>query len=181
MQNKIIKLLIFVLIMVTQTANAQKEAYKLYIDLGIKYTPVEYLGGPVFGISLDNQNKKIGFNLRSDYIFSVGQKEQPVSEYIINSFNTYTYFDISYKFSDIFFVSLGAGWIYGGIGDNIMFNKDSGYPSGTISFKYTFDWITVELRGDIPLEDWDPIFDRGHLFPLSVACYYHFKPKKNEP
>src|SRR3972149_1143754 len=174
-------LIILSIIFSTLTGITQKSTvnYDIYLDFGLKYTPIEYLGGPILGISLDNPQNKIAFNLRNDIIFAVGVlKNDPVSPYQITDYHTYNYLDIDYKFSPKIRLSAGMGWIYEGKKENYKLNEESGYPSITLAFKYKVSWLTMEIRGDIPFEKYNKVIDQGHLFPISFGFTYKFLPKK---
>ena len=54
MKKGILLLISFIFIC---SVNFAQNKYKIYTDLGVKYTPLEYLGGVVFGVSVNNQKK----------------------------------------------------------------------------------------------------------------------------
>ena len=164
----------------------QQESYSLFFSIGYKYTPLEYLGGPSFGLSLYNLDRRISINLRNDIIFSIGKNYNfsgmsDLEFYGITDYHTYNYLDIDYGFkNEKVIVSCGLGWIYTGRNENIKLNSDYGYLTSTVSVQYKYKWLIAELRGDIPLIKYEKHLNQinhGLLFPVSIAFIYKFSPK----
>ena len=124
----------------------------------------------------------MNFNYRRDYIFSIGKLPfQNTSNYQLTDYFTYDYFDVEYKITTKFSFSTGVGWIYQGKGLNVKLNTDYGYYSATFGLKYNIDWLTFEIRGDIPVSSYEqPAISNDFLFPVSLALYYHFRSQKNQ-
>ena len=158
-----------------------QDKIKIYSNLGVKYTPLEYLGGPLVGLSVGKPNGKLMWNFRKDIIFSIEKLNYGVNNNLIfnlTNYHTYNYLDVDYKFSSKASVFIGGAWIYEGKTHNTVLNSQSGYYAATLGLKYKIDWLTFELRGDIPLEKYVSYIDQGHLFPVSFALYYKFRPKR---
>ena len=151
-----------------------------FIDAGIKYTPVEYLGGPSLGLYYQGRSQKFSAGVRKDFILSVGKTNSTDNSYKLTKYYTYNYLDFFYAVKGDFRLGAGLGWIYDGKTENIKFNSDYGYASGTVAARYKFSWLSAELRADIPLEKRRPEIDQGHLFPVSLAFLYSFSPAKNQ-
>jgi len=169
---------------VIQVSKSQEVStkYGLFIDAGAKYTILEGLGGGVIGLSLDNSAKKLYFNVRRDFIFMITKENIPytnANNYEITNWHTYDYFDAIYKFTSKVHAGAGFSWIYAGRGKNyyLAFHRDYGYPNFSLNVKYNFDWLRTELRFDLPLEKYEQIKLSPHIFPVSIALYYHFRPK----
>jgi hypothetical protein len=170
--------ILVLLLLVLNNIQAQSN-YKIFADFGVKYTPLEYLGGPVAGISLENPDKKLSFNYRKDIIFSIGKYSyENYSGYKLTDYNTYDYLDFAYKLKTKLKIFAGVGWIYNGKNENIKLNRQHGYSSASLGLNYPTDWLTLEVRGDIPLINYNKAVDSDFLFPVSFALYYHFSPKK---
>jgi len=168
-------------ILCSSNIKAQVNEHKsnFYIDIGAKYTPIEYLGGPSIGLHYQDCSQKFSFGLRKDFILSIGKFDMENSPYQLTRFNTYNYIDIFYSVKSDIKMGTGLGWIYEGGGENLKLNKEYGYPSASVIFQYKVSWFYAEIRGDIPLEKRRSEIDQGHLFPVSVALIYSFIPGNN--
>ncbi len=176
MEKRII--MIIVVLFLSNILTAQNK-YKIFLDFGIKYTPLEYLGGPAIGFSVDNPDKMFSFNYRKDAIFSIGKHSfENDLNFKLTDYYTYDYLDVSYKTKIKLKIFAGVGWIYNGKNENIKLNNEHGYYSATIGVNYPIDWLILEVRGDIPLNNYDRTVNSGFLFPVSFAMCYHFRPKK---
>ena len=174
-------LIIFVLYFFDSKISAQEEGQKsfFYLNIGTKYTPIEYLGGPSIGLYFQERSDKFSIGLRKDLIMSVGKSDQSNNFYQLTKYYTYNYLDIFYKFKEKMKFGAGFGWIYDGKRENIKLNKVYGYASASIVIQYKIAWLFTEIRGDLPLEKSRPEIDQGHLFPVSIALIYSFIPSEN--
>ena len=165
----------------------------LYIDLGFKYTPFDYIGGPAFGLSLYSPDKKLAFNFRYDIGFSIGKGidtevidsiyiSTPQEHFSIQNFQVRTFLEAEYLLwkadRQKLFASAGLGWNYMGLDQKVLLNESSGYYCLTIAAKYKINWFYIEPRVDIPISEFKYSGDK--LFPASIALIYRFKPKKVE-
>lgn len=161
-----------------------QEKSNLYVNFGMKYTPLEYMGGPLIGISAGKPNGKFMWNFRKDIILKISKlnlNNTSNLNYNLTDYNTYNYLDVDYKITEKFYATAGFSWISRQITYNSLSNSPQPvYFAATVAVKYKIDWLTLELRGDIPLEkNISNLIDQGHIFPVSLALYYRFRPKND--
>lgn len=180
MKHRLINLLIIVFLSAVHVSSQSKDdIYNINLELGIKYTPIEWIGGPLLGLGLESESKKVGVHFRNDIVLSVGQDPiQTESTYRLVRYHTYNYLDIDYKLTNKLSTGAGIGWIFL-VGENNRFNSENGYTIATVFLKYNIKWLTFELRGDIPLEQYEEkkVVGPEFLFPVSLGCYYSFSPR----
>ncbi len=158
--------------------NAQNnEKFTLSLQAGVKYTPFEYLGGPLIGLYFHDKTDRFSLGLRKDFILAVGKTDITSRSYAVMRYHTYDYFDFGINFKKKLRAGAGLGWIYDGNGENIKL-FDNGYLCSSVFIQYKITKIYAEIRGDIPLEKYRPEIDQGHLFPVSLALVYSFTPLK---
>lgn len=166
----------------------------LYLDVGFKYIPIDFIGGPVFGLSYHSPDKKLSFNLRYDVAFSIGKKTQAIvfpdsisyiaidDHFSLENFQVRTYLESEYlvwqKTHKKLSAGVGLGWIYLGDYSKLILNEESGYYCLSLSLKYKWSWFYIEPRIDVPIKTNSRIHD--YNFPGSIALIYRFKPKANE-
>lgn len=137
---------------------------------GFKYTPLEYLGGPLVGFSCEI-NEQYRLNLRKDFILGFGENTANNS-YKISEYHTYNYLEVARSFSDNkYSISLGGAWIYNGSGERSFLSTSTGYYAGSVGFTLNFENLRTEIRADIPIGENQKIEDQGYLFPISFALY----------
>lgn len=187
--------LIFFVFQFALTVNAQDKKpldRDLYIDLGFKYVPFDYIGGPAFGLSYYSPDKKLSINFRYDIGFSIGKGvdadvidtmifQSPQDHFSIQQFQVRTFLEAEFLVwksdKQKLFASAGLGWNYLGLDEKYLLNETSGYYCITVAAKYKLSWFYIEPRIDIPLS-----YDEHEqkLFPGSIALIYRFKPVKKE-
>jgi len=149
-----------------------KTASNFAIITGLKYTPIDYIGGGILGISY-NYNK-FTFSLRNDVSLSI-EKVDTLSYFGISKYRVYNYFDIHYKLNDKFSTSLGYGWISN---KNQIHRLNSEYGYNVISAGLSYllsDKTVLEIKGDIPLVEWSSPIDQNLAFPISLGLKYLLK------
>lgn len=156
-------------------AHCQKD--NLRIVAGLKNTPLEYLGGPLFGFTYAI-NETVDVSVRKDMLVSIG-KSYLTRHFVITDYHSYHYLDAAIKMGKTPW-QLGGGlaWIYKGVGYNEFLNRESGYPAATVFCRRRIEWLDAELRFDIPLGENQKIIDQGYLAPLSIAVMYGFSLRR---
>lgn len=189
--------LLFFLIQTIVIVNAQDKKpldRDLYIDFGFKYVPIDYVGGPVFGLSYHSPDKKLSINMRYDIGISIGRGSHfdvidtiifkgPENHFSIQQFQVRTFLEAELlvwesnkrKLS----ASAGLGWNYLGWDQMYLLNEASGYYCITIAAKYKLSWFYIEPRIDISISN-NTYYSDEKLFPGSIALIYRFKPKERE-
>jgi hypothetical protein len=158
--------------------------------VGWKYVRIDYKGGPRIGLSYDWSSFKISY--LHDVPFEIGKSSLIIDssnlvpvlrDFKLLYYKTFDYFEFGYKppflFNSHLCLSVGFGWIYRGLKENILFHQDYGYLVSTIAFQYKIDWLTIELRGDLPIKDkyMEELGSvEGRAFPISFSIFYSFKP-----
>lgn len=174
-------ILLFLVQLINGICTAQnKDAISFHFQAGVKYTPLEYLGGPALGLNMKLPNERINLSIRKDMIFSLASEEND-TRYVISDYHTYNYLTIGYGIVDnLIMLGAGAAWIYNGTGENRLFNPGSGYYAITTFVRYAINPLDVELRGDIPIGTNQKVFDQGYLSPVSLAVTYSLHLKKQD-
>lgn len=146
-----------------------KTASNFSIITGLKYTPIDYIGGGILGISY--VHNKFTFSLRNDISLAI-EKVDTLSYFGISKYRVYNYFDIHYKLSNKFSSSIGYGWI-SNKNQIHRLNGEYGYNVISAGINYLLsDKTLLELKGDIPLVKWNSPFDQNLAFPVSLGVKY---------
>lgn len=139
------------------------------IITGLKYTPIDYVGGGILGVSY--KHNKFTFSLRND-ISMVVEKVDTLYYFGISKYRVYNYLDIHYNLNDKFCVSIGYGWISNS-NQIHRFSSEYGYHVISTGINY---WISnktiLELKGDLPLSKWNSLIDQNLAFPVSFGIKY---------
>lgn len=152
---------------------ATKNTYQLAVTLGAKFIPIDYLGGFAMGLKVQHPTRRLGFSFRRDISFEV---KVPIydANYRITRYQSFNYLTVDYQLIENLSVASGLAWIRRNRADKFD-TKD--YYAISVATSYQVDWLTIELRGDIPFEN-QKLIERGHAFPISMALTYNFTPKK---
>jgi hypothetical protein len=155
----------------TLFSQEKSESCAFKIFTGAKYTPIDYIGGGIFGVSLTKN--KYSFTIRNDISLSI-VKKNPFGYFGIDKYRVYSYFDVHYLFHKKLSASLGYGWISNK--DEIhRFNHGYGYSSISIGFNYfILENIVLELKGDISFVDWNSPVNQNIAFPVAFGLIYCF-------
>ena len=121
----------------------------LRFNVGLRYQIGDSEFGPLLGIAVKPYGSKFSYRFRTDVTFKLGELQQQAG-YGITSLSSFSFVDISYSLAKSFKSGLGLGWAYGRVGDNNLFNVENGYSYGTISLVYSYEWLSVEGRLDLP-------------------------------
>lgn len=179
-------------VLIAQSDTTKNTKYDLNIDLGLKFTPFDYLGGAILGLSIYSPDKKFAVNFRNDILLSIGKSSSlnsvgniiPSEKFSVLEYHTLNYFELDYKISNFnkkpLYIGLGSGWVYLGEGKNIRFNSETGYATITSSLKYKISWFAIEVRGDYALKgrSFKGYNITKSIFPISFGLIYKFKPSK---
>lgn len=147
-----------------------KTILKPSIDLGVKYTLIDDIGGACLGLKVNYD--KFDFNLRND--FSISIISDPITQYfVIQDYKVFMYLDASYQVFTKSFPFLGLGWVSNS-NQIHRFNPTYGYYAATLGWKQKINnSIIIELRGDIPFIKKNGVIDQNITFPLSVSVLYN--------
>ncbi len=163
-------LIVIVVVIVTSVYSQESETpYSFKVHTGVKYTPIDYLGGGILNFMITKN--KFGLSFRNDISMSI-EKQMFESNYNIAKFRVSKYVDFHYFFNKKFSTSLGYGWVankdeHYGIYDNY------GYHVVSLGVNYLVsDRIILELKGDIPFVDYNSPVDLNVAFPASIGLMY---------
>lgn len=171
---------LIMIITVQATAQEAKSDTDLFFNIGLKYVPIDWISGPLLGLSIDKASSKFAYNLRHDILLKIGRSSQSsTSGFVLTSFGTLSYFDIDFKLTEADRLVTGVGWIYGRNGENTKFNQENGYAVITLGYKRRVSWINIEIRGDIPIQNQTQEILLQHTYPISFALIYKFSPKNS--
>ncbi|MFZ5941040.1 MAG: hypothetical protein ACOYXB_10760 [Bacteroidota bacterium] len=158
--------------------NLSAQPNHLGFVLGYRYTPLEYLGGPSLGLHYQIGESAFGIGYRYEAIGKISRLPYSITQrlnYEILHFYSFNYLTLDYRVSERFSLETGPGWTYDGWTDNILLNGEFGYSVLTLCLNYKFEWLNIQVRGDIPLEQY---FERrlltGFVFPLSLCLTHTF-------
>lgn len=183
-------IIILALVFVWLNANSQTKetSTKVFFDIGYKTTALDFnINGPVLGISFSNPQKKFSFSARNDILLAINKPltaDGTRGEYVqITDLRVQNYIEVDYRFDlnkNKLYLGVGTGWRGLGNAENIRFNREYGYSTLSLSTKYTFDWLTFELRGDIPIRNnyFKKYNGTARLFPITIAVFYKFSENK---
>ncbi len=154
---------------VTLYSQESKSNISFKIIAGAKYTPIDYIGGGIFGFSVSKNN--FAFSVRNDVSLSL-VKDNASNYYGINKYRTCKYFDIHYFFNKKLSTSLGYGWISNKNEIHIL-SREFGYSVISLGVNYLIsENIILELKGDIPFVDLNSPVDQNIAFPASIGLIY---------
>ncbi len=137
--------------------------------IGTKYTPFDYIGGGVIGVSCSRD--KFTLSLRNDVSMSINRIDS-LAYFGITKFVASNYLDLKYSLSSKSNVSLGYGWI-SNKNTIVKLNKEYGYSVLSVGIDYKLSKnLFVELKGDIPLIDKKSRLYQDIHFPVSVCLFY---------
>lgn len=169
------------------------DKYELRLNPGMKYNFA--LTGVECGLSVEHPVKKIGFSLRRDFLFGFGRVAANSNrDFALIDFCSQTYFDILYKQKIIKESRTTFGVGFGLFTDALLAGMNARtFGSGTPPFENTYtkvislsvkqniSWLTIELRGDIPLLPYMYLVSTSTdvVYPFSISLIYSFKPKKS--
>lgn len=185
----------FKFLIAQEYSEVKKDYFDLYVDLGYKSAVIDFISGPIIGLSIYNPDKPFCFSYRNDFLISLGkhtyidstnQIQVSSNKFEILQFITQSNFEFGYRLPYLkgkpLTLGTGLGWINLGDRENVRFNKDYGYMTLSISIKYKLSWFLIELKGDIAFKN-----DYYNLYryydkpiPVSLGLIYRFKPKNNE-
>ncbi len=151
------------------------------------------IGKPMYAIdTIDDPNQ---FYFIDNFV-----SEQKFS---VIKFISYRYFEVDFSPFKIrnrnFYVGAALGFVNArdrssfniypfGQGNVIKYTRyveDQKYFSASFSVKYSFDWLLVEARGDIPFGSYGGVKEQrseriSNFHPVSLALMYRFKPKASK-
>lgn len=167
--KKIILILIICLSFTYLYSQESKSNFLFKIIAGTKYTPFDYIGGGIFGLSISKND--FSFSIRNDISLTL-LKDNSSNYFGINKYRTYKYFDFHYFFNEKLSSSLGYGWISNKDEVHIL-DSEFGYSVISIGVNYLVsENIILELRGDIPFVDFHSPIDQNIAFPASIGLIY---------
>lgn len=170
--KKIIVSFSLIFCFVSLFAQDNREFKSFNILAGLKYTPIDYIGGGIVGFSY--KFKKFTFCLRNDISMSIA-KDDSLIYFGINKYRIYNYLDIHYNFNEKISTSIGYGWI-SNKNQIHRLNNEFGYSVVSIGMHYLISQrIILELKGDIPFVEWNSPIDQNIAFPVSIGLIYMIK------
>lgn len=169
-----------------------KSNLDLNLDIGYAWLFSDFVGGPLLGITLTNEKYDCGLSIRNDFLIKLGRNsyvDTTGTRYYLKSmaiveYNTLTYFEGHLGLKRFINVplsfGLGYGWINTNENDNVKLNPEYGYSVLTIKANYLVSWVMFEIRGNIILQKdyYNRHYPGDRLFPVEIAAFYRFKPKK---